>query len=535
MNSPRPLNTRTEFLPLSLACALWKHRFLAIGTAVVLSAAAAVAIRRLPSVYRAEAVVLVNTQRIPERFVAPTVTTAVDDRLNTITREIKSGDRLRDIINDFDLYHQLHASSPEALVAKIRADMEITFDRGWTNARTGGFRVAYKGNDPKVVAAVANRLANVFIEENSRVREDEAQGTSEFIDKQLRDAKENLDQLESQVSQYKLRHNGELPQQENALSGALARLQLSLQGDQDAISRAEQNKAVLQESLKTAEMEEAILERAAIRKPALSGSQVLASGGVVTDPPKRSDVLKAQLESLLQRYNEDHPDVKRVRAELARVLESEKLENDAGKHAPAAASVSPAATQTASDEPTTVINNMELVRARERTAQLKLQLSVLDREIQSRTGERAGILKDINTYQSRIENLPIREQELSRLTRDLEISRGHYTSLLTKKRSADMGEDMEKASQAEKFTLFEAAKVPTAPFAPNRQLYMAVAGGASLIFGIVLAIGKELKNNVLLGEWELAKGLPILSRVPSIPALHGEEEHAERRFRRVAV
>ena len=533
MNSPRTLNTRTEFLPLSLACALWKHRLLAVGTAVLLSAAAAVFIRRLPSVYRAEAVVLVNTQSIPERFVASTVTTAVDDRLNTITREIKNGDRLRDIIRDFDVYHEINARSPEAALAKIRADMEITFDRGWTNARTGGFRVAYKGDNPKVVAAVANRLANIFIEENSRVREGEAQGTSEFIDNQLNDAKQSLDQLEAQVSQYKLRHNGELPQQENELNGALTRLQLSLQGDQDSIGRAEQNKAMLLQSLKTAEVEEDMLERAA-RKPRPAGSQMLASGVVAPDPPKRSEVLKAQIQVLLQRYSEEHPDVKRARAELARVLEQEKNEASGARRAAASATPSAAAPQAREDEPENTLTNMELVRARERIAQFKLQLAELDREIQTRTAERGNILKEIDTYQGRIEHLPIREQELSSLTRDLEIARSNYTSLVAKKRSAEMGEDMEKASQAEKFTLFEAAKVPSAPFAPNRRLYMAVACGASLIFGIMLAIGKELKNNVLLGEWELPKGTPVVSRVPDIPALPAEER-AVRRLRRVAV
>ncbi len=533
MSSPRSLNTRTEFLPLSLACALWKHRLLGIGTAIALSAVAAVAIRRLPSIYRAEAVVLVNTQSIPERFVAPTVTTAVDDRLNKITREIKSGDRLRELIRDFDVYHKLNEQSPDAAVAKIRADMDITFDRGWTNARTGGFRVAYKGSDPKVVAAVANRLANIFIEENSRVREGEAQGTSRFIDKQLQEAKDRLDQLESRVSQYKVRHNGELPQQENELNGALTRLQLSLQGDQDAIGRAEQNKAMLLQSLKAAELEQDILERAAV-KPKAAGIRMPIPGVAAPDPPKRSESLKAQLQLLLQRYSEDHPDVKRARAELARALEQERLEGDAAARAPASAASSPAEPEVSENVPETAITSVESVRARERTAQLKLQIAELDREIQTRGADRSNILSQINAYQGRIESLPIREQELSGLTRDLEIAKNVYTSLVSKKDSAEMGEDMERASQAEKFTLFEAAKVPTAPFAPNRRLYMAVACGASLIFGIVLAIGKELKNNVLLGEWELPKGTPILSRVPEIPALPDKEERAVRKLRRVA-
>jgi polysaccharide chain length determinant protein (PEP-CTERM system associated) len=524
MNSTRSLDTRKELLPLSLLCAFWRQRFWAIGTAVVLSAGAVVVIRKLPSIYKADAVVLVETQQIPERFVASTVTTGVDDRLNTITREVKSGERLREIIRDFDLYH---AKSPDALVAKIRSDMEITFDRGWTNARTGGFRVSYKGTDPKVVAAVANRLAKVFIEENSRVREGEAEETSAFIERQLLDAKQKLDQLESQVSQYKLRYNGELPEQENALSGALARLQVSLQGDQDGLNRAEQNKVVLLETIKAAELEEGILARASVRKPASGRAQLPTSSPTVPDPPKRSEVLKSQLASLLQRYNDGHPDVKRVRSELARVLESEELEADeAAKRSPAtpATTASTTPSQPANDEPETEFTSLELVRARERVAQLKLQLASLEGEIQSRTADAGRIRSEIRTYEGRIDTLPIREQEFSRLTRDLEISRNDYISLRSKKQSAEMGKEMEMAAKAERFILFEAAQVPTVPVAPNRKLYMVAAAAGSLVFGILLAIGKELKNNVLLGEWELAKETPILGRVPNIPTLPATSE-----------
>lgn len=518
MNSPQPLHIRTELLPLSVAYTLWKHRRLVVVTAGLLSVASVVVIRKLPSVYRAEAVVLVAAPKIPERMVASTVNSPTEDRLNTITREIRNGDRLRDIIKDFDLYHELNARSPEAIVAKIRSDMEITFDRGWTNERTGAFRVAYKGPSPKTVAAVANRLANLFVEENSRVREGQAEGTSEFIEAQLLDAKARLDTLESAVGRYKQQHNGELPEQENALSGALARLQVSLQGNQDAINRAAQSKALLLESLRAAQFEEDMLARAA-RKPREVPGATLANP-VLPEPRKKSEALAAQLEGLLQRYGDDHPDVRRARSELARAREAERAEADEPKASAPAPSTPQVPLPTVETAETTT---MELVRARERTAQLKLQLSMLDEETRTRSAERDRTFADIKAYQKRIESLPIREQELSRLTRDLEISRNNYTALLSKKLSAEMSKQMEKDSKAESFTLFEAAKPPSAPFQPNRPLLYAIACVASLVIAIVFAVGKELKKGVLLGEWELTKTTPILGRVPRIerfPDLH---------------
>ncbi len=527
MNSPQSLNIRTELLPLSVAYSLWKNRTLVIATTALLSVASVLVIRNLPSVYRAEAVVLVAQPKIPERLAASTVNSPIDDRLNTLTREIKNGDRLRDIIKDFDLYHELNVRSPDAIVAKIRSDMEITFDRGWTNERTGAFRVAYKGPSPKTVAAVANRLANLFIEENSRVREGQAEGASEFIEMHLRDAKTALDQLESAVGRYKQQHNGELPDQANALNAALARLEGSLQGNRDAINRAAQNKAVLVETLRSAELEEALLARPP-RKP----REAAAPNDVAPPEPRRkSDVLAAQLETLQQRYSEEHPDIRRARAELARAREAEKAEADLPKASAPAANASRSSGVT--DDDSAGNPTVDLVRARERTAQLKLQLSMLDEEAHTRSAEREKTLAEIDAYRKRIESLPIREQELSRLTRDLEISRANYTSLLSKKLSAEIGKQMEKDMQSESFTIFEAAKPPTAPFQPNRPLLTVVACVASLVIGVVFAIGRELKRSVLLGEWELVKTTPILGRVPRIERLPALAEDGGRGSGRV--
>ena len=108
--------------------------------------------------------------------------------------------------------------------------------------RPAAFRIGYEGQNPTLVAEVASQLANLFIEEDLQTRERQAEGTANFIDSQLNEAKKTLDELEAKVSKYKLAHNGDLPEQESSLNATLARLQLELQGNQDAINRAQQNK-----------------------------------------------------------------------------------------------------------------------------------------------------------------------------------------------------------------------------------------------------------------------------------------------------
>ncbi|MGC8793317.1 MAG: GumC family protein, partial [Bryobacteraceae bacterium] len=223
--------------PLSLLRAAYKHRLALALTFVLGSAVAAAIVYQLPAVYRAEALILVESQRIPEKFVASTVDVNLRDRINTISQQILSYRHLLEIIEKFNLYRAQRLRLPqEEVVEVMRKDIEIRVEQGWPQDRPGAFRVAYHGPDPNVVALVANQLANLFIEENLRAREVHALGTSEFLETQLAEARKRLEEQEARLSAYKLRHNGELPQQENVLISTAARYQLQLQGVQEGIA-----------------------------------------------------------------------------------------------------------------------------------------------------------------------------------------------------------------------------------------------------------------------------------------------------------
>src|SRR5579883_2108020 len=166
--------------PLSLVRMLWKQRWLCVIAFLVLSALTGTIVYLLPAVYRAEALVLIDGQKIPERFVTATVNAELQDRLATISQRILSSTRLQKIIDTFDLYHDQRKSyTQEEILEMMRADIKVTVEKGWTHDRPGAFRVSYEGKNPTVVAEVANQIANLFIEENLRARETNAEGTAE--------------------------------------------------------------------------------------------------------------------------------------------------------------------------------------------------------------------------------------------------------------------------------------------------------------------------------------------------------------------
>ncbi|HTB12862.1 MAG TPA: Wzz/FepE/Etk N-terminal domain-containing protein [Bryobacteraceae bacterium] len=516
--------TKMEVSPLSLARMLWKEKIL-IGIVAVLGCAIAIGIvMRLPAVYQSEAVILVDSQKIPEHYVESTVNTNVQDRLATISQQMLSATRLQKIIDTFGLYSKERKTAvQEEIIDRMRKDITIKLERGWTGGQPGAFRVGYQGDNPTLITQVANQIANLFIEENLRTRERQAEGTADFIDSQLGEAKKKLDQLESKLSAYKVQYNGELPQQESFLTSTLDRFQTELQGNQDATNRAQQNRLMLQNTLSMAEAEETVLALRQKQAKSDDGGTVSSGserGGAAPARVKRSELLKQQYEALLVRYQPDYPDLVRLKSEIER---QKKVEEDEDKQSakasapvPAPAGASGATTARLAPVAPPAPPSIELMHARERVETIKSQITLADRELAMREADRQQIRKQMSLYQGRIEKLPLREQEMAAVMRDYEISKANYKSLLDKKLSAGMASDMERRQQGERFTLLDPARVPEKPVKPNRPLFAGIGCAVVLILAFAIGFAREATKNQILGEWEIAGDMPILGRVPFI-------------------
>jgi uncharacterized protein involved in exopolysaccharide biosynthesis len=356
-----------------------------------------------------------------------------------------------------------------------------------------------------MVAEVANRLAQLYVTQNLTNREMQAKETQQFIASRLEAAKKKLDEMEAAVSRYKLEHNGELPEQENALNGALSRLQVQLQGIQEAINRGQQNKVMIENALSMAESTQADIKRSIINEQmAAAGSR----GAKGTEPPKRkaSELLEEQLTVMRMRYREDFPDVKRLEAQLAKVkaMEAESAPNVmAGTPMVAAAHPSPETSR-------------ELTQAQQRVEELRTQLKLTNHELETRAAEQERVLASIAMYERRLSQLPVRQQQMEALTRDYESSKANHKSLTEKKESAEMATDMELRQVAEKFQVLDSARIPEKPYSPNRPLLAGLACVVSLLFGFAYAVVKELRTGCLLGEWELPAHVTAIGRVPRI-------------------
>lgn len=516
MTATKPAQ-KLEFSPLSIARMLWKQKLLISILTVVLCAIAVIVVMKLPAVYQSEALILVDSQKIPEQYVSSTVNTNVQDRLATISQQILSATRLQKIIDTFGLYAKERKSMvQEEIIEKMRKDIAIKLERGWTGGQPGAFHIGYQGENPALITQVANQLANLFIDENLRTRERQAEGTSDFIDSQLDDARKRLDQLESKLSAYKVQYNGELPQQESFLTSTLSRLQTELQGNQDAINRMQQNKLMLQNTLNIAEAEQTALAARPQQARAADGAPVGSPERAAPAPPKRSELLQQQYDAQLLRYQPSYPDMLVLKGEIERQKKVEEKEAAAKQVASAPAPVR----GTPNGGPAAVAPppppSLDVMHARERVETLRAQIALADRELATRDADRQQIRRLMAMYQTRIEKLPLREQEMAAVTRDYEISKANYKSLLDKKLSAGMASDMERRQQGERFTLLDPARVPEKPLRPNRPLFGAIGCAVGLLLAFGIGFAREANKNQILGEWELSADVTILGRVPFI-------------------
>lgn len=477
---------------LELAWAVWNRRkWLAILVFAGSFSAAVSLITFLPSLYRSTTTVLVERQLVPETFVRSTVTSELETRLHTISQESLSRSRLEGLIARFGLYSDLRESvSPEEIIERMRRDIQLEPKGVQPRGRGGAtiaFSLSYLGSDPQTVALVTNTLASFFIEENLKVRERQATGTTEFLKVQLQEVKQRLDGQERRVSEFKRRFIGELPQQIQANLATLEGLNAQVRLNSDNQTRALERRGAL------------------VKQLAEAGS--FGPEGGPDAIAARIAQLKQELMQLRTRFSDRYPDVIRVRAEIA------ALER-----------------QVAEAKPEKEHDENELASgSRPHVLQLKQALSQAEAEIKVLKTDERRLLDAIATYQRRVENTPRREQELQELSRDYETTSQLYRSLLTRYEEAQLAESMEQRQKGEQFRVLDPAIATQQPAAPNRVRLLLIG----LMLSLGLAAGTVVMAEQLDTSFHTVDDLRAFSKVPvlvSIPRIVTAADVRRRRW-----
>jgi polysaccharide chain length determinant protein (PEP-CTERM system associated) len=463
----------------------------------------------LPPRYESSTTILVSQPTMPQDYVQPNITDDWQTRLESIKQQILSQTRLLMIIDKLHLYQNSGANlTDDEKVDQIRKDIDVELDRDPARMNISAFVISYSAGDPQLAQRVAGELSNLFINENTKVRQQQSEGTTQFLQQQLEEARASLSAQDSKVQQFQAQHGGTLPSQEQSNLQILAGLQTELQNDQDALNTARQQRAYQQAMMQQ--------ERANAGKAQGGSSQ---GGGLgiadLATVNEQLDRLRAQLADLSSRYTDEYPDVQVLKNQIAK---TEVMRNNLLAAAKAKPSSPPKAT---------AVSDLELSGPAQ---QMQGELQANQMEITNRENAIAELKSRIGEYQGRLNAQPSTSQQLSDLTRGYDQSKANYDDLLRKVQESQMATSMERLQQGERFTVLDPPTVPTKPSFPNRLKFCAIGIAAGLAFGLIVAGGLEFLDGRMHSEKDIKALLPmtIISEVPAVVTTLDEHQKKRR-------
>jgi polysaccharide biosynthesis transport protein len=452
-----------------------RRKLLAVAAFSAVLASVVSFARYLPDLYRGTAVVLVE-RPVPEAFVRSSVTGELESRLHVIKQEILSRARLTELITRFDLYPDLRRQYPlDTALDQMRHDMDIELtgpEQVSGRKTTVAFKLSYTGASGATVADVTNALAAFYVEQNDSIRSIQATRTADFLKTQLDLTRKQLDQREHEIRGFTSSHPGELPQQVEVNLAALERLNTQLRLNGERQLRLLEDREKLLDGTTAVPVEANAADQPAAARP----------------PSERIERLKRELQLMEGQFTSRYPDVVRLKTEIAG-LERQQLD--------------------------ALVRDAERAKVELPVTARRKSIEGLSDELDRLKAEETSLRENIANLEKRLEDVPAREQEFGRITRDYQGSKDLYDSLLKRFKEAEVGESMEVDRQGEHFRILEPALPPPSPVAPNRLRLLAVG----LLMAIAAGVGAALLAEQFDSTFHTSDALRVFTRVPVLATI----------------
>ncbi len=447
----------------------------------------------LPAIYKSGSTILIEQQEVPQELVMSTVTSYAAERIQTIQARVMTRTNLLRIIDKFKLYEgERKFETTEEIIARIKDDVlldiisaEVVDPRtGRPSTATIAFSLSYKGDSPSKVQRVANELTTLYLNENLTSRNQKATETSEFFKEESERLNNQIDELEKKIAIFKQLHANALPE--------LQSLNLSV------MQRKEGELVTIDTTLRTLEE----------RRFYLSGqlAQLDPGNPAVPGSADRLKILQTEYASIRSKYSGEHPDIIRLRSEIASLEKDRGKSNNGDELAEQLKVLNAELAQkrqkyTANHPDVAALKekikelNQELVEVKNNPSKdyyeeqpdnpiyitVQSQLAGVDSEIKSIKIQRKGVLEKIRGVEKSLYEAPQVERDYLVLKRDYQNAVIRYQETKAKQMQADVAKQLESESKGERFTLIDPATLPEKPISPNRP--------AIIFLGLILALG----------------------------------------------
>jgi polysaccharide chain length determinant protein (PEP-CTERM system associated) len=491
-----------------------KRKWLILLPTIAIGLAIGYVVFSLPDIYESITLIVVKPSTLPNSVV-PTITEETLTReLTSISQVVTSRSSLQPLMEKYDLYHEerLRGEPMELLIDQMRKQIKVEVNTS-RNDITNGFNITYRGRDPKTTQAVAAELASKYIDEQTKGTVNAGTSAKQFIEEQVRTAKEELDTIDNQRLAYLQQNMNNLPSQSQALVGRLTALH-------------EGQKALITELGRSRDLGAAY--RSQLADITKSYDQELALAAENTTDPKttmawanlanRRSELEAELQNLLTQYKPKHPDVLAKQSQL----ESVKRDQD----------------QMIADWKTRIEERKQkLIQLSDpRILTLKTQISIVDGDMDRQQKLLNETNSQIAELDSRINAIPNAEVGLEAIDREYQTKKLNYDNLLAQQQKVVIGADAAKDQQGGGIQVVDPANLPERPVAPKRFLLTAAGLAIGFALGLLMALVSEMRRLFTIQTAEDAKhytGLPVLASIPEL--LTPAEARAVPRHQKLAM
>lgn len=471
---------------------LRRHWWIPLMTMLLLGLAGIAAVLILPKKYTSTTMVLVEQPTVPIEYVKPVVNDDLNHRLASMKEQVLSRSRLQPIIEKLNLYpEQRGKAHMEELEDTLRKAVEVELMQpmpGSLNKQPPGFQISVTFGNPQVAQQICTDITSMFIEQNSKRREQQAVDTTQFLSQQLDQAKAKLDEQDAQLAQFKRQYLGSLPEEETTNLNILTDMNTQLEAVIQALSRAQQDKA---------------FNEALLSQQETNWKQMTTTGNQNPETQEQQLAqLEAQLSDLLARYTPEHPDVLKVKSQIEEV-KKKMAQEPASK--PATAPPAPL------HEPPQI-------------QQLRAKIKQDDLGIAELGKRQSQIQEQIRLIQGRVQASPMVEQQFKEITRNYQTALELYNDLLKKRDSSTMATSLEHQQESETFRILDPPSLPNSPSSPNRLALIGGGMGAGLALGLGVLYLLAMLDKAMYTERdvETCLKLPVLTTVPCFePSLRG--------------
>lgn len=464
---------------------MWHYRWLGLATAWVVGVIAVAVVMLIPDKYEATARIYVNTASILKPLMTGlTVQMNDDTRIAALSRILISRPNVEKLVQAVGLDADTKSKQDyDRLLDTVSNALAI---KG--SSRDNLYSLTFRDTDPNRAKRAIQFLASLFIESGQGGKTGETDAAKKFIDEQIIVYEKKLQEAESRLKDFKVKNLGLAPGEGAGYFTRLAETSALLSRAQLELREAENSRDAFRRGLDS----EGISSAGSMSIPSTSGNGI-------ADLDARIDAMKRNLDTLLLKYTEGHPDVVGAQR-VIKDLEDQRRQLVAQRPKDAAPSFQ---------------TNMTGPRASE---QLKVSLASAEAAVASLRIRVAEYSSRYNQLKSVATQMPQLEAEFAQLNRDYDVNKKNYESLVSRRESASISGDMQSVSGVADFRLIDPPRVSQRPVAPNRNLLIPVTLLLAIAAGIAVTIAAMELRPTFYDRKSLsdAVSLPILGTVSMV-------------------